>query len=202
MLSRATVSMKVGVVMACLGMVILWPEWRVALQGITYRDGIHFAPVGPSTETEILAVWDTDDRGVGGPDDMNGSRIGTVRYRQEDDGRLALHIQLVFAHPNTTYQVFLVCGPSHEESCNFITIGEVATDAAGMGAGSFVVPVALLQASPFGPGYRTDHIDLLQEVGDRSRGFLAAGALNYHVPGPPQSEAEAATSGPLDPGHQ
>jgi hypothetical protein len=31
MLSRAIVLMKVGVVMACLGMVVLWPEWRVEL---------------------------------------------------------------------------------------------------------------------------------------------------------------------------
>ena len=151
------------------------------------EDGIFFAPVGPITETKIPVVWDTDDRGVGGPEDMNGSRIGTVQYSQETDGSLVLKIRLVFAHPQTKYQVFLVCGPSHAQACGFITMMAVNTDATGMGEGNFNIPVSQLQAPPFGPGYRTDHIDLAQGVGDISRGGLTAGALNYFVPGPARS---------------
>jgi hypothetical protein len=176
------------------------------------EDGIHFTPVGPITETRLLVVWDTDDRGVGGPFDMNGPRIGTVRYSQRPSDTLVLNIRLVFAHPQTTYQVFLVCGPSHDESCGFITIGELATDEAGMGEGQFVVPSQQLQAPPFGPGYRTDHIDLLREELDFSRGAPTAGALNYFVQGPPRDVAAArrgpprdvaaASRGPLDPTRQ
>jgi hypothetical protein len=49
-----------------------------------------------------------------------------------------------------------------------------------------MVPHATLIVPPFGPGYRTDHIDLLHGVGDLSRGAITAGAINYFVcPGKP-----------------
>ena len=34
---HVTVLMKVGIVMACLGMIVLWPEWRVSLQTGSYE---------------------------------------------------------------------------------------------------------------------------------------------------------------------
>jgi hypothetical protein len=160
-----------------------WAVETIALEDSgTTEAGIQFAPVGPITETQIPVVWDTDDRTIGGPPDMNGPRIGTVQYSQRFDGSLVLEIRLVFAHPLTTYQVFLVCGPSHDQACDSVTLGVLTTDGAGTGQAGFQIPVFALQFPPFRPGYRTDHIDLLQGTGDFTKGVLAAGAVNYYVP--------------------
>ena len=60
-------------------------------------------------------------------------------------------------------------------------IGTLGTNGNGSGTGAFSVAHATLLAPPYGPGYRTDHLDLLQNVGDLSKGCLTAGAINYFV---------------------
>jgi hypothetical protein len=136
--------------------------------------------VGPQTETQVPVVYDSDSGGFGGPLDMNGPLIGLTAYSEPGDN---LHIKLTieFGQPNTRYEVFLVGGPAHALATGFIAIGALTTNAAGAGAGAFTVPHATLLAPPFGPGYRTDHIDLLKGAGDLSRGTLTAGAINYFV---------------------
>jgi hypothetical protein len=136
--------------------------------------------VGPIKETNVPMVYDTDDRGVGGPADMNGPQIGITAYSEPGDN---LHLQLTveFARPSTKYEVFLTAGPSHALAMGFIGVGVLATNAAGAGNGTFTVPHATLLAPPFGAGYRTDHIDLLRAVGDLTGGFLVTGAVNYFV---------------------
>ena len=136
--------------------------------------------VGPIKETVVPVVYDTDSGGFGGPSDMRGPEIGAVSYSQPG-GNLLIKIKLEFGQPNTKYQVFLVCGPAHNASCGFITIGVVATDAAGAGAVNVTVPAPVLENAPFGPGFRNDHIDLLRGVGDINKGVLTAGAINYFV---------------------
>jgi len=136
--------------------------------------------VGPIKETRVSMVYDTDSGGFGGPLDMDGPEIGTVRYAQPG-GNLALKIALEFGQPNTKYEVFLVCGPAHAAGCGFITIGVLGTDGAGAGSLNVTVPLAVLENPPFGPGFRNDHIDLLRGVGDLSKGGLTAGAINYFV---------------------
>src|SRR2546425_10517318 len=130
--------------------------------------------VGPIKETHVSVVYDSDSGGFGGPGDMRGPEIGSLIYSQPG-GNLVIKINLEFGQPNTKYQVFLVCGPAHALGCGFITIGVLTTNAVGTGAGGFNVPLAVLENPPFGPGYRTDHVDLLRNAGDLSKGFLTAG---------------------------
>jgi hypothetical protein len=111
---------------------------------------------------------------------MDGPQIGMVAY-SEPGGNLHIEINIQFGQPSTKYEVFLVGGPAHSLATGFRVIGTLATNAAGTGNGVFGVAHATLLAAPFGPGYRTDHIDLLQNVGDLSRGCLTAGAINYVV---------------------
>jgi hypothetical protein len=122
-------------------------------------------------------IYDTDSNGFGGPGDMNGPGIGEVAYRQAPDSSLQLDVRLEFAQLVTTYEAFLVCGAAHSLACGFVSAGTVTTDAVGAGSGTLTVPAGVLLAAPFGPGYRSDHLDLLQGAGDVSRGLLTAGAL-------------------------
>jgi hypothetical protein len=136
--------------------------------------------VGPIKETNVLAIYDSDSGGFGGAIDMRGPEIGSVAYSQPG-GNLLLKIKIEFGQPSTTYRAFLTCGPAHNMACGFITIGSLATNAAGAGAAAITVPAAVLQSPPFGPGFRNDHLDLLRNVGDLSKGVLVAGAINYFV---------------------
>jgi hypothetical protein len=136
--------------------------------------------VGPIRETNVAVVYDNDAGGFGGPLDMDGPQVGIVAYSEPGDN---LHIQLnvEFAQPSTTYEIFLVGGPAHSLATGFIAIGTLNTNAAGAGNGTYTVAHATLLSPPFGPGYRTDHIDLLHAVGDLSKGCVTAGAINYFV---------------------
>jgi hypothetical protein len=111
---------------------------------------------------------------------MDGPQIGMMAY-SEPGGNLHIEINIQFGQPSTKYEVFLVGGPSHGLAEGFRVIGVRATNAAGTGNGACSVSHATLLSPPYGPGYRTDHIDLLQNVGDLSRGRLTAGAINYFV---------------------
>ena len=138
-------------------------------------------PVGPVTSTTVPLAFDRDGVGFGGPLDMRGPLVGTVTYDQGPAGELRLRIDVEFGHPDTTYDVFLVGGPAHSMATGFVVVGSVGTDAVGAGGTGVNVSHALLAAAPFGPGYRTDHIDLLAGVGDLNAGALTAGAINYFV---------------------
>src|SRR6266576_2649966 len=107
---------------------------------------------------------------------MIGPDIGRVNYSQSSVGALTLSPHTDFAQPNTTYQIFLVCGASHALACGFVSKGTLTTNATGLGNVSVTFPLATLQAAPFGCGYRTDHIDL---IGGPLGSVLAAGAINY-----------------------
>lgn len=137
--------------------------------------------VGPATSTTVLMAYDSDSAGFGGPVDMTGPVIGSVSYHQDAADDLSLTITVEFGQPSVVYQVFLVCGPSHALGCGFRAIGTLATSIVGQGATTIVVPFPVLHGPPFGPGYRTDHLDLLVGVGDLGKGVLTAGALNYFV---------------------
>jgi hypothetical protein len=159
--------------------------------------------VGPQTFTHALLVYDNDSNGFGGPLDMTGPEVGQVRYFQEGNGSLHVRIELNFGQPNTTYDVFLTCGPSHDLACGFSAIDTLTTDAVGFGVSVTTVSIAVLQAPPFGPGYRSDHIDLIQVNDPRS--ILTAGAINYFVctregtPRPQEGERERVMKGEGDP---
>ncbi len=146
--------------------------------------------VGPQLTTNVEMVYDTDSNGLGGGADMVGPVIGNVSYRQGSNGRLNLVLHTDFAQPNTTYQIFPTCGPSHALACGFITLGTLTTNAAGMGNAGIIVPLTTLQAPPFGCGYRTDHVDL---IGGGISSSLTAGAINYFVPCAPGTSPTSPT---------
>ena len=89
--------------------------------------------VGPQKVTSVLMVYDSDSNGFGGSADMIGPEIGRIKYQQNNSGGLNLGLHTDFAQPNTTYQVFLTCGPSHALACGFIAQGTLTTDATGIG---------------------------------------------------------------------
>src|SRR5215831_12929781 len=123
--------------------------------------------VGPITSTTVPMVYDSDSGGFGGPLDMNGPVVGSVSYKQTNADDLHISIALDFGQPNTRYEVFLTCGPAHALACGFRGIAVLTTDAVGAaGNTSATVPFGVLEAAPFGPGYRTDHLDLLHALGD------------------------------------
>src|SRR5215471_12099438 len=150
------------------------------------RNHLRHPPVRPHTRFESWATTDDQRRyglrqrqhGLGGPADMVGPVIGRVSYRQGSNGRLNLVLHTDFAQPNTTYQIFLVCGPAHALACGFITVGTLTTNATGVGNAGIIVSLATLQAPPFGCGYRTDHVD---SIGGGISSVLTAGAINYFV---------------------
>ena len=135
--------------------------------------------VGPVTSTSVLMVYDSDGNGLGGSADMVGSEIGNVKYRQNSLGSLTLTLHTDFAQPNTTYDISLTCGPSHAQACGFLTQGTLTTNGTGVGNASDTFSIATLRGSPFGCGFRTDHVDL---IGGPLGSVLAAGAINYFVP--------------------
>ena len=135
--------------------------------------------VGPVKDTNVPMVYDSDSAGFTAPADMRGPEVGRVSYTQSANGSLQLRINVEFAQVSTKYQVYLVCGPSHALACGFVTIGVLATNAAGSGSLAVTVPVAVLQGAPFGPGFRNDHLDLIGS--DPRTSILSIGAINYFV---------------------
>ena len=139
--------------------------------------------VAASAATKVDLVQDVASGGVGTLDMLGPTGYGFVNFNQDANGDLRLTVSLKNAEPNTNYHgVFLVCGPTHASACGFLDVGELTTNGQGNGNATLKLPVAVLQASPFGPGSRTDHFDLLKGVGDGSAGVYAASGINYIVP--------------------
>ncbi len=137
--------------------------------------------VGPKLATTVPLVYDSDDRGLGGAINMDGPIVGEVAYHQDGADNLIVEVRLEYGIPNRKLEVFLVGGPAHAVATGFVVIGSLATNGAGFASGVFPVPHPTLIASPFGPGYRNDHLDILGGVGDLAAGTYTAGALNYFV---------------------
>jgi hypothetical protein len=101
------------------------------------------------------------------PIDSSGpTGFGFVNYNKDAAGDLRVVAALKNAAPNTTYHIFLVCGPTHDTGCGFVDIGTLATNGQGTGASGAII----VSAPPF-VGGPDDHIDLLKGVGDLSGGF-------------------------------
>ena len=150
----------------------------VGLQAVSVTPG--FA----KEKTKIELVNDCGGFGPGGPCDNVGVPAGSVKFRQDETGALTIDVSLRGARPDTTYGIFLTCGPTIVLSCGFVKIGTVTTDAAGNArSGDLFVPVTTLQAAPFGSGQRTDEITIVTDLGDLSAGgFDQVTPLVYTVP--------------------
>lgn len=139
--------------------------------------------VEASANTKVDLVQDCST-GCSETVDMAGpTGFGFINYNQNANGDLRLVVSVKNAEPNTEYSgVFLVCGPTHSSACGFVDAGDLVTNGQGNGNATMILSVESLQASPFGPGSRTDHFDLLKGVGDVSAGVYTATGINYVVP--------------------
>ncbi|PIY79675.1 MAG: hypothetical protein COY81_01400 [Candidatus Pacebacteria bacterium CG_4_10_14_0_8_um_filter_43_12] len=124
------------------------------------------------------------DASAGGGEliDMIGpTGFGFINFNQNASGDLRLVVSLKGAEPDITYSgVFLVCGPTHALGCGFIDVGELTTNGQGNGNATMWLEAATLQDSPFGPGARTDHFDMIGPAGD----VYAVSGIDYTVPTP------------------
>jgi hypothetical protein len=150
----------------------------IALVGLSQPSPVSAAP---NTKVDIFQDCST---GCAEAIDMAGpTGFGFVNFNQDETSALRVVVSLKNAAPNTTYTIYLVCGPTHAVACGFISIGTLTTNGVGNGNSSaIIVPLSTLKDSPFGSGSRTDHIDLGAGVGDLSAGFYAVGGVNYVVP--------------------
>lgn len=136
----------------------------------------------PNTKVNLVQDCST---GCAEAVDMEGpTGFGFVNFNQNADGDLRVTVSLKNAEPNTTYSgVFLVCGPSHASACGYVDVGDLTTNGQGNGNATMILAVEDLQDSPFGPGARTDHFDLIAAT-NATGGVYAASGIDYVVPTP------------------
>lgn len=140
-------------------------------------------PASAAPNTKLDLVQDCSSTCPEAIDMAGPTGFGFVNYNQDDQGNLRVVASLKNAQPNMTYHIFLACGPTHATACGFMDIGMVTTNGQGNGnSGAVMVPLATLQATPFGSGARTDHIDILAGVGDTSAGVYVTSNVDYLVP--------------------
>ena len=98
-----------------------------------------------------------DGGAAGGAIDMAGpTGYGFVNYNTNASGALRIVVGLKNAQPNTTYTIFLVCGPTHATACGFIDIGSVTTDDDGNATSGAI----WIEDPPYAGG-PDDHLDLI-----------------------------------------
>ena len=96
-----------------------------------------------------------DGGAAGGAIDFAGpTGYGFVNYNSTASGA-RLVVALKNAAPNTTYEVYLTCGPTHALACGFISLGFVTTNASGNGNSG-----AIQFDNPY-VGGPNDHIDII-----------------------------------------
>ncbi|MDR7274420.1 hypothetical protein [Catenuloplanes atrovinosus] len=137
--------------------------------------------VGPDVFTTVPLIYDSDDRGFAGPADMDGPVVGTLRFRLRPGGELDLEFALEYGHPNIRYDVALTAGASHDLGSGWVQVGILTTGPDGRGSAAISVPPGVLRQPPFGPGSRTDHVDIIEFGKLFTAGAFAAGAVNYVV---------------------
>jgi hypothetical protein len=115
------------------------------------------------------------DCGPGCPEayDMVGpAGYGFVNYTTYGS-TLKLQVGIRNASPNTSYTIYLTCGPTHDLACGFVALATVTTDAYGRASAN-----QLLISNPVGGGVRTDHVD----IGGADGSWVVAGGINYTLP--------------------
>lgn len=99
----------------------------------------------------------------------------------EPAGNLCIELNVRFAPPASSYDVFLIDGSADLMAAGFTLMGTLFTDELGLGIGTFRLAYATLVASPFGPGHRADRIELVRTGGTHSGDTISAGTIRYFV---------------------
>ena len=125
------------------------------------------ASVATATANDKVALQQDCGSPCVEPVDSTGpTGFGFVNYNKNAAGELRVVVSLKNAEPNTTYHIFLTCGPTHDTACGFVDIGTLTTNGQGNGNSAAII----VSAPPY-VGGPDDHIDLLKGVGDLSAGF-------------------------------
>lgn len=142
------------------------------------------APALATPNTKLMMVQDVAPGGSTSDADMLGpTGFGFVNYNQDDMYNLRITVSLKNAEPNTEYTIYLVGGPTHASATGYISIGTFMTNEVGNGAPSaIIVPVATLQAAPFGSVGNPAHIDLLGAGYPTTAGAYVVSPINYMLP--------------------
>ena len=124
-----------------------------------------------------------DDCGgaAGGACDNLGPPVGSVSYTKTSAGALQFTFSVTGAAANTTYNVFLVCGPTHAAVCGAHQVGTLTTDSAGNASPVITASAATLQRLHPTPGAHTDHLDLVPP-GDGVLSTTPTGPITYTTP--------------------
>ena len=131
--------------------------------------GVAASVASASANDKVALQQDCGSPCVEPVDSSGPTGFGFVNYNKDAAGDLRVVVSLKNAAPNTTYHVFLVCGPTHDTSCGFVDIGTLTTNGHGNGNSGAIV----VTGPPF-VGGPDDHIDLLKDVGDQSAGLYIA----------------------------
>jgi hypothetical protein len=124
---------------------------------------VSVASAGPNDKVDLQQ--DCGVPCVEAVDSTGPTGFGFTNYNVDGQGNLRVVASLKNAAPNTTYHIFLVCGPTHDTSCGFTDIGTLTTNGQGNGNSGAII----LAGNPYGGGV-DDHVDLLKGVGDQSAG--------------------------------
>ena len=113
-----------------------------------------FVSVASASPNQKLDLFQ-DGGSAGGVVDFAGpTGYGFINYNSTADGERAV-VALKNAAPNTTFTIYLTCGPTHVLACGFISIGTMTTNEQGNANSD-----TILFNNPY-VGGPNDHIDLL-----------------------------------------
>jgi hypothetical protein len=128
------------------------------------------APTATAAKYEQSPMFQDCSAGCPEAIDFSGpSGFGWVNYTTYGPD-LKLQVALRGASANTSYTIYLTCGPTHDTACGFVAVGTLLTDAYGRANANQIVV-----RSPFGGGVRTDHVDIIGSDGS----IYVAGNINY-----------------------
>jgi hypothetical protein len=146
---------------------------------IFFSFSVIHAEATPSTKLDV--ILDCPIGGCGDLDMTGPSDQGFVIYNQDDitgDLRIVAKLQKS-GKINSTYTVFLTCGPTHVAACNFIIIDVFSTNIKGTGnTGDIIVPKCTAESLITHVDDQA-HIDILAGFGDTSDGVFVSSIIDF-----------------------
>lgn len=142
----------------------------------TPATSVTVAPAGT-----VVPLIDDCGGAAGGACDNIGPPVGSVSYTKTSAGALQFTFTVTGAAANTTYAVWLVCGPTHAAVCGAQQFGTLTTDSSGNANAVITASAATLQLLHPAPGTHTDHLDLVPPGGG-GLSTTAANPITYSTP--------------------
>ena len=135
-------------------------------------------PAAATPNVKLEFVQDVATGGVGAVDMQGPTGFGFVNYNQDEYGNLRINAVLKNAEPYTIYHLYLTGGATHDTATGWIDAGILTTNVVGNGAVEVIIDFDNLLVAPF-YGSGVAHLDLLQGVGDLSKGLYVVSPIEY-----------------------